>query len=626
MWIHPSIFFFVGAALAPFLRGRVRSALLISLSVLAAADVVLMPSGIFGVTHFAGQPVIFGRVDGLSLVFANIFTIIAVIGVIYALHVKSVAEPSTAFLYIGGALGAVFAGDILSLFLFWEIMALASTGLIWCGGNRAAGMRYLMMHLAGGVCLILGIVIHRATGHDLFFDAFVQEGVGLGAGLILIGFLVNAAAPPLHAWLSDAYPAASVSGTVFLSAFTTKTAVYVLVRGFAGYEPLVALGVVMTLYGVVYAMIENDIRRLLAYHIISQVGFMIAGVGIGTPLAINGAVAHAFAHILYKALLMMGMGSVIFMTGRSRGTELGGLWRAMPLTCLLYLIGGVSISGVPFFSGFVSKSMVISAAHETHRSGVFLLLTLASCGTFLSTTLKLPRMVFFGPPREDLPNVTDPPRHMLIAMSAAAILCVVIGLNPGLLYRLLPYPPIDYQPYTLDHLVGSLQLLLATAAIFLIFLPRLAPHAVVNLDFERLYSKIGAATVTLAAGPVARWEAVLADGHDRWVIRPVRALTLLLREVDAQIIDGAVRDVAKGVAGGSRLSNLFEKYIVYAFINLLGYLHHIGAGLFRKLQTGSVHHYAMILIVGIFLLVNGYLLWSSGLEGLLSRWDMAATL
>jgi len=610
MWIHPALFFFLGAALIPRCSGRARSVLSVGLPLLAALDVLILPSGTRGLFSFAGQTLILGRVDTLSLVFAHIFTIIAVIGAIYALHVPGALEPASAFLYVGGALGAIFAGDLITLFLFWEIMALASTVLVWCGGgaeSRAAGLRYLILHLFGGAALMFGIIVHRATGHSLRFDSFVQEG-GPGSYLILLGFLVNAAAPPLHAWLSDAYPEASVTGTVFLSAFTTKTAVYVLARGFAGTELLVPLGVLMTLYGVFYAMLENNVRRLLSYHIVSQVGFMVAGIGIGTPLAVNGAVAHAFAHILYKALLMMGVGSVLFMTGRCKGTELGGLYRTMPWTCLLYLIGGVSISGVPLFSGFVSKSMVISAASEAHRPIPFLLLTLASCGTFLSTTLKLPHMVFFGEDRQIA--TSDPPRHMRVGMALAALLCLGIGLAPHLLYRLLPYA-VDYHPYTAEHVMGSAQLLLATAAVFLFFLPRLHPHATVSLDFDRLYRRIGQGVMAIACGPLARWEGWLSDAHARWVIRPVAALTHLLRRFDARIIDGLVNDVARGVFGGSRLSNWVEKHVVYAFINAVGYLNHLGARLFRRLQTGSVHNYAMMIIVGVFILVNTYLLFKS---------------
>ena len=611
MWIHPALFFFAGALLLPWVPKRAGKNLFMILPVLAALDVLTMQSGHYGRFSFAGNPLLFGRVDRLSLIFAHIFTLISVIGAIYALRMQTRAEPVWVCIYAGSALGAVFAGDLITLFLFWEMMAIASTGIIWCGakpGSPAAGLRYLLVHLAGGASLLLGIALHVAAGHDLRFDALTQAG-GLGPLLILIGFLVNAAAVPLHAWLPDAYPEASATGTVFLSAFTTKTAVYVLVRGFSGTEALVIIGVLMALYGVVYAMMENHVRRLLSYHIVSQVGFMVAGVGIGTPLAINGAVAHAFAHILYKALLMMGMGSVLEMTGKEKGTELGGLRKYMPWTAMLYLIGGVSISGVPLFSGFVSKGMVLSAAEASHRPIVYLLMTLASCGTFLSTTLKLPYMVFFGEERGA--PASDPPKNMILGMSLAAGLCFLIGVLPGLLYTLLPYET-PYSPYTIEHVSASVQLLLATAVVFLIFLPKLTPHAAIHRDFDRLYRFLGRIMERLAFGPVAFWEKWLDQAHRRWGIRPVLLLLPMLKRFEARVIDGMVMGVGQRVEEGSRTSNFFEKYVVYAAINAVGYANHIVASLLRILQTGSVHHYAMMVIMGFFFLVHLYWFFEGG--------------
>lgn len=604
MWIHPSGVLFVGALLVILLRGSARKVVLIGLPALALLRTFTLSQGVYGVTSFAGWPLVFGRVDRLSLVFALIFTIILVVGMLYALHVERTSEHVSTLLYAGSALGAVFSGDLISFFLFWEMMAVASACLIWQAGDHAkgAGFRYLMMHLFGGVCLLAGIVLHVAEGNGIAWTTLSREGVG--RWLILLGILVNAAAPPLHAWLSDAYPEASVTGTVFLSAFTTKTAVYALARGFPGTEPLVWLGAMMTLYGVLYAMMENNTRRLLSYHIVSQVGFMVAGVGIGTPLALNGAVAHAFAHILYKALLMMGMGSVLFMTGRSKGTELGGLCNQMPRTCFLYMVGGLSISGVPFFSGFISKGMTLSAAAEAHRPGLFLLLTLASCGTFLSTTLKLPYAVFWGD--DKALTTSDPPKNMQLGMGLAAFLCLGIGLFPALLYHRLPYP-VSYHPYTGEHLAGSFQLLLATALGFFLFLSKLHPHATVSLDFDRLYRGVGSALMALARRPVVAYEEIVTTVGDRFVIPLVRWGMLALRRFDAVVVDGLVDGVGRMVFYGGGASNAFEKYVVYGAINALGYANHIGARLLRRLQTGSVHHYAMTMIVGIFVLVNIYL-------------------
>ena len=344
-WIHPSVFLIFGALLIPFFRGRVQQVYIVLLPALALLTVMLMPPGVHGVVKFLGFELIFGRVDKLSLAFAYVFSSAALIGATYALHVKDNGQHIAAFVYAGSAIGATFAGDLLTLFVFWELMAFASVWLIWSRRVKAsieAGYRYLLVHAVGGVVLLAGIVILYVTTGSTRFDS-MQQVNGAAFYLIMIGFMLNAAVPPLHAWLTDAYPEATVTGAVFLSAFTTKTAVYALIRAYPGTEILIWMGTIMALYGVVFAMLSNDIRRLLGYHIISQVGFMVAAVGMGSALAINGAVAHAFAHILYKGLLFMGAGAVLQMTGRSKLSELGGLYRYMPVTFVLYMIGALSI-------------------------------------------------------------------------------------------------------------------------------------------------------------------------------------------------------------------------------------------------------------------------------------------
>ncbi len=613
-WIHPTCFFLVAALLLPFITEKAKPVLLLGMPLLAFLSLVYFPEDRYGEISMMSMSLTFGRVDRLSLVFGYIFTLITVIGMVYSLHVKKTGEHIAALLYAGSALGAVFAGDLLTLFLFWEAMAFSSVFLIFFGGNFAAGYRYILVHIAGGVSLLAGIVIYLAQGNDPTFTSFTQMGFGVGEmalapTLILVGFLVNAAVPPLHAWLADAYPEATTTGIVFLSAFTTKTAVYVLIRGFAGFTPLALLGAAMALYGVLYAMLENDIRRLLAYHIVSQVGFMVAGVGIGTEMAINGATAHAFAHILYKALLMMGMSSVFFMTRQRKAHLLGGLYKTMPLTFFFFMIGGVSISGLPLFSGFISKSMTISAAAEAHMILIYLLLMLASCGTFLSTTLKLPYAVFLGEDKNL--TATDPPKNMIIGMSMAALLCFVIGIWPSLLYRLLPFP-VDYHPYSAQHIVGALQLLLMTGIVFLFLVKIFHPHPTISLDTDWLYRKGGALFQRLAAGPVAAYEAFVTEFYQNGVVRPMKHFMAFCRGFDIQVIDGIVNGVGDGTFGGSRISNLFEKYVVYGFINMTGFANHIGAGILRRLQTGSVHNYAITIIIGIFLLVHIYFIFRNG--------------
>jgi multicomponent Na+:H+ antiporter subunit D len=428
---------------------------------------------------FLKYTLVITRVDELSLVFGYVFTAIAFFGGFYSYHIKDTAERVATLLYVGSSLGVVFAGDLITLTVFWEIMAISSVYLIW--GRRmplsqGAGMRYLMVHLFGGSVLIAGVLLHlNETGSILFS----HMDAGLSSYLILFSFCLNAAVPPLHAWLADAYPEGTVTGSVFLSACTTKTALYVLARGFAGWDILIWAGVIMALYGVIYAVLENDARRLLAYHIISQVGYMVAGVGIGTAVAINGVSAHAFTHILYKGLLFMGVGAVIYATGRSKLSELGGLSRLMPWVLILYMVGAFSISGVPLFSGFVSKSMVIHAAELSGMGWVVLLLYLASVGTFLHTGLKLPYFTWFGKSRA--PQGAEKPQAiptgMYIGMALTAAMCIAIGVYPPLLYNLLPNP-VDYHPYTASHIIQTIQLLIFTGIGFWLLLKWLQPKLI----------------------------------------------------------------------------------------------------------------------------------------------------
>ena len=365
--------------------------------------------------------------------------------------------------------------------------------------------------------------------------------------LVLLGFAVNAAMPPLHAWLPDAYPESAPAGGVLLSAFATKAAVYALARVFAGADLLVGVGVARALWGVAYAFVEDDIRRLLGYHIVSQVGYMVAGVGLGTPLALSGAVAHAFCHILYKGLLFMATGAVIHATGRRRLSELGGLAGAMPATVVFYMVGALSISGAPLLNGFVSKSLVLAAAHST--PAVEWLLTLASVGTFLSVGLKLPVFVFGGAPAP-APIVRRIPAGMLAAMAGASGLCLLLGVAPSLLYALMP-APVDYAPYTVAHVVETLELLAGTAIGFVLLSRALTRSATITLDMERVYVAIGRwvarrLAVAAAAGAsaleaLAQWAVSTAPVAPHRPAAPVGYAVLLTLAALALLIAAAGR-------------------------------------------------------------------------------------
>jgi multicomponent Na+:H+ antiporter subunit D len=551
-WVHPGLILIAGAWLLPLLRKRTRRLVMVLLPAVALVDCMLMQPGTHGVVSFLGQELVFGRVDRLSLVFSYVFAIVALVGMVYALHVDDTAQHVAALSYAGAALGAVFAGDFLTLFLFWELMAVSAALLIWLRREPravAAGFRYILVHVFGGLCLLGGIVLHWSETGSLVFGDLSSHSGSPAFALILIAFLVNAAVPPLGAWLPDAYPEATATGAIFLTAFTTKSAVYALIRGYAGTELLVWLGAIMAVYGVVYAVLENDARRLLAYHIVSQVGYMVCGVGIGTTLALNGAAAHAFAHILYKALLFMGAGAVLHVTGLRKLSDMGGLYKTMPLTLALYMVGAFAISAVPLFSGFVSKAMVVSAAAETHRPAIFLLLTLASSGTFLHTGLKLPYYMFFGTDRGV--RAHEPPANMLAAMGLAAAACVLIGVIPALLYSYLP-DGTDYAPYTMRHVTATLGLLGFTALGFFVMLKHLNPEPIVSLDTDWFYRRGGAAVQTLADSGIARVEgfvARIADAVMQWQV--LRAATRL-SQLDVRVIDGTVDGVGQVTQAVSR--------------------------------------------------------------------------
>jgi multicomponent Na+:H+ antiporter subunit D len=486
----PALILIIGALLLIVIPCRIRPAAFLAFPALAFWWLLHLNSGDSLSLNFLDYILTPTRIDELSLVFGYVFVAITFLGGIFGYHVKDTTERVATLLYAGSSLGVVFAGDLITLVVFWEIMAISSVYLIWARRtplSSGAGMRYLMVHLFGGSILVAGIIVHITQTGSV---AFNHMDAGIASYLILFAFCLNAAVPPLHAWLSDAYPEGTVTGSVFLSAFTTKTAVYVLARGFAGWEILIWAGVAMALYGVIYAVLENDARRLLAYHIISQVGYMVAGVGIGTAIAINGVSAHAFTHILYKGLLFMGAGAVLYATGRSKLSEMGGLGKAMPWIFALYMVGAFSISGVPLFSGFISKSMIVYAAGLGGLGIVVLLLNLASVGTFLHTGLKLPYFTWMGKASSNespLEPARIPP-GMYIGMSLTAAICIVIGVFPSILYNILPNP-VDYKPYTSGHITETIQILVFTGIGFWLLIKILKPKATISLDTDWFYRK-----------------------------------------------------------------------------------------------------------------------------------------
>jgi multicomponent Na+:H+ antiporter subunit D len=482
----PAAILILGALLVPFIKGNAKNWYTIILPAAAFYLISQLEPGSSWKVHFFGFDLTFLRVDKLSKVFGYIFTLNAFAAFIYAFYLKDNTQHMATLFYVGSALGVVFAGDLVSLYFFWEVMAVASTFLILARKTKksqAAGMRYIMLHIFGGLCLLAGMVLYINQTGSIAFDHMVERN--LANYLILAGILVNAAAPPLHAWLPDAYPESTVTGGVILSAYTTKTSVYTLIRGFPGWEILIVVGCIMTIYGIIYALLENDMRRILAYSIINQVGFMVCGVGIGTAMSLNGSAAHAFCHIIYKALLWMSAGSVLYMTGKSRCTDLGGLYKTMPWTLIFGTIGALSISSVPWTSGFTSKSLIIDGAIHEHMMWVWLVLEVASAGVFLHAGIKFPYFVFFAKDKGLRPGETNKP--MLIAMAFLSFLCIFLGCYPQPLYDVLPYQPVIYNAYSFTHVVAQFQLLMLSALVFFLFLKLLKRTNTISIDTDWFY-------------------------------------------------------------------------------------------------------------------------------------------
>ncbi len=483
--LPPALVMLAGAILIGLARGHWRALLVLGTPLVALWAVWQIPDGVVATVTFLDYPIEPIEGSPLRRLFATIFAVMAFGGGLYAFRQAKWYELSAAYIYAAGAIGVSFAGDLITFFLYWELMALFSTVVVWCGGTpgaRAAGIRYAIMHLLGGVILkvgIEGVMIHTGS-----IDVQPMLATNFDTWMILIGILINAAAPPISAWLSDAYPEASPTGSVFLSAFTTKTAVLALILLFPGEPVLIGIGLFMVMYGIIYALLENDVRRILAYSIVNQVGFMVCAVGIGTQMALNGAAAHAFAHILYKALLFMSAGAVIYRTGFAKCTDLGGLFRTMPLTAVCGIIGALAISGFPLTSGFTTKTMISQAAADESLVFVYFMLAAASAGVFLHAGIKFPWFVFFQKDSGLRPK--DAPWNMAAAMLLLSALCILLGVFPSLLYAFLPYP-VDYVPYTAGKVLFYLQLLLFSGLAFFLLLPLMKRTLTISLDTDWLW-------------------------------------------------------------------------------------------------------------------------------------------
>jgi len=511
-FVPPALVLLTGAALIGAVRGTARTLVVLIAPLLTLLLVWYVPNGV--VFEVAFLDYVIEPVEGSPVrrLFALIFALMALVGGLYAYRQAAWHELAAAYAYAAGAIGVSFAGDLVTLFIYWEVMAIFSTIIVWCGASRgvkAAGIRYAIMHLLGGIILMIGIEgLAVRTGS---IDLRPIKAEDLYSWMILIGVLVNAAAPPVSAWLADAYPRSSPTGSVFLSAFTTKAAVLALILLFPGESVLIGIGLFMVVYGILYALLENDIRRILAYSVVNQVGFMVCAVGIGTATALNGAATHAFAHIIYKALLFMSAGVVVYRTGMNRCTDVGGLFRTMPVTAICGIVGALAISGFPLTSGFTTKTLISQAATQESMLFVYFMLTAASAGVFLHAGIKFPWFVFFQ--RDSGLRPKDAPWNMALAMMIFAFLCILIGVAPDLLYSLLPHP-VQYQAYTPGNVLFYLQLLLFSGLAFFLLLPLMKRTLTISLDVDWLWR----ALLPRAMRQVAR------AGY--WIGQPVLASAL----------------------------------------------------------------------------------------------------
>jgi len=514
--ISPAFVLLIGGLLIPLIPQMARGVFLVLLPIIGGWILLGTPHGEFNQVEFLGFTLTLYRLDELSFIFGLVFHLAIFLGVIYALHVKDTVQQVASIVYPGAAMGGLFAGDLLTLFIFWEVMAITSVFLIWSSRTEKAykaGLRYLLAQITSGVILLAGIILHYSATGSIAFEKMGL--VSTGTMIIFLAFGIKSAFPLLHNWLQDAYPNSTATGILVLSIFTTKLAVYAMARGFAGTEYLIYIGAAMTAFPVFFAVIENDLRKVLCYSLNNQVGFMIAAIGVGTPLALNGATGYAFANIIFEGLLFMTMGALLLRAGTTKASELGGLYKSMPYTTVLCIIGAMSISAFPLFSGFVAKGMILTAVAYSGHDVAWFILLFASAGVLEHSGIKIPFFGFFGLHDSGI-RTKEAPWNMMVAMVIAAAISIAIGLQPQLLYAIMPYE-VDYKTYTYDHIITQLQLLFFAILAFA-FLMRSGVYPAevraVNLDTDWFYRRLAPSIVgavrrligSVSTGSLARAE------------------------------------------------------------------------------------------------------------------------
>lgn len=479
--IPPFAYVLLAAFLVAVLPARLGHAVGALSTAAVGVHALVVSNGTYLDVGFLGFDVVLFNVDDPARLLAVAVSTLATAAVIYA-AVTEIDRIRTAFAlsYVASTAGVVFAGDWLTMIFFWELMAVTSTLLVWYYGGEAvrAGFRYALFHGTGGTILLAAVAVHYVSV-DSFHYADHAGIAEAAVPLAAVGIGINCGFIFLHSWLPDTYPRPHVASSVFLSVFTTKTAAYVMFRAFPGERMWLAyIGGAMAVYGVFYALLQYDPRRLLTYHIQAQVGYMLAGIGLGTQKATAGGLAHMFNNVLFKALLFMAVGVVIYRTGIEDIREHGGLWNVMPLTFLAYVIGAASITAVPGTNGFVSKGMVLDEAHHIHNfefgiegtaihgDVLWWLLILGAIGTFMSF-FKLGYYIFFH--GENTLEPADAELGQTVAMLTVGGFCLLYGLVPELLLELLPFTEYlleEVHPYSTGHLLESAVLFVVSLVLF----------------------------------------------------------------------------------------------------------------------------------------------------------------
>lgn len=525
--VNPAYILIFGGLLIPLIPRPLRQIYMLALPIVGAIHFFGYPMGSYGEVALFDFTMTLMRIDGLSRIFCVIFFIATALNIIYAWHVRDTLQQVASVIYPGTAIGGVLAGDLVTLFIFWELATISSVFLVWAGRTERAmraSMRYLVLQVMSGVLLLAGLILYAQNTGSIAFN--LMELSSFPVLLIFLAFGIKSAFPLLHNWVQDSYPESTVSGTLVLSIFTTKLAVYSLARGFAGTEQLIWIGAIMTLFPIFFAVIEDNLRRVLTYSINNQVGFMVVAIGVGTPLAINGAAGYAFCNIIFEGLLFMSMGAVLYRTGTVQASELGGIYKSMPLTAFFCIIGALSIAAFPLFSGFVVKGLILDAVSGEHLIWIWGILLFASAGVLEHAGIKIPYFAFFA--HDSGKRCEEAPWGMLIAMGISAVLTVAIGVYPAPLFALLPYP-IDVQSYTPGHIITQLQLLLFAVLAF-VFLIRVGVYPPeiksTNLDTDWFYRKLAPGVLLFIGrglGAAQHWISVNSQKHlDQFIGRLYR--------------------------------------------------------------------------------------------------------